>query len=237
MRPDCDPTALISGNLRRVARICSATRAVCSREVPGGRFERIQIVPSSSVGRNSLPSEPASKKEPATTAPETPTTSQARRIRLALASDAFLHKVGGDFLPPNDEAQFEVYFQAPEGTTLEATTLMAERVARKIRAYPEIDSTLVTIADSDRRESNVGRIYVRLSDPKVRTKHQNEVMAIVRSEVLRAAQMDWISCIVSSTQRRAIWCPMARSSLKSGRRAKCSRRLDPTFLFYGSIRK
>jgi len=92
--------------------------------------------------------------------------------------------VGGDFLPPNDEAQFEVYFQAPEGTTLEATTLMAERVARKMRVYPEIDSTLVTIADSDRRESNVGRIYVRLSDPKVRTKHQNDVMAQVRSEVL-----------------------------------------------------
>jgi multidrug efflux pump subunit AcrB len=75
-------------------------------------------------------------------------------------------KVGGDFLPPNDEAQFEVYFQAPEGTTLEATTLMAERIARKIRVYPEVDSTLVTVADSDRRESNVGRIYVRLSDPR-----------------------------------------------------------------------
>ena len=32
-------------------------------------------------------------------------------------------KVGGDFLPPNDEAQFEIYVQTPEGTTLEATTL------------------------------------------------------------------------------------------------------------------
>ncbi|MDQ3365058.1 MAG: efflux RND transporter permease subunit [Myxococcota bacterium] len=93
-------------------------------------------------------------------------------------------QVGGDFLPPNDEAQFEVYLQTPEGTTLQATTLIAERLARKIREYPEVTSTLVTIADSDQRQSNVGRIYVRLSDPRNRSKHQNDVMEIVRQEVL-----------------------------------------------------
>ncbi|HLL25773.1 MAG TPA: efflux RND transporter permease subunit, partial [Kofleriaceae bacterium] len=93
-------------------------------------------------------------------------------------------KVGGDFLPPNDEAQFEVYIQAVEGTTLESTTLIAERLARKIREIPEVDSTLVTIADSDQREENVGRIFVRLIDPELRSKHQNDVMAIVRKDVL-----------------------------------------------------
>ncbi|MGE0871798.1 MAG: efflux RND transporter permease subunit [Kofleriaceae bacterium] len=93
-------------------------------------------------------------------------------------------QIGGDFLPPNDEAQFEVYLQAPEGTTLEATTLVGERLARKIRNYPEVDSTLVTVADSDQRQSNVGRIYVRLIDPQLRTLHQNEVMERVRKEVL-----------------------------------------------------
>jgi hydrophobe/amphiphile efflux-1 (HAE1) family protein len=93
-------------------------------------------------------------------------------------------KVGGDFLPPNDEAQFEVYIQAAEGTTLEATTLIGERLARKIREYPEVASTLVTVADSDQRQSNVGRIYVRLTDPQARAKHQNDVMEAVRKEVL-----------------------------------------------------
>ncbi|HWO19071.1 MAG TPA: efflux RND transporter permease subunit [Kofleriaceae bacterium] len=93
-------------------------------------------------------------------------------------------KVGGDFLPPNDEAQFEVYLQAPEGTTLESTTLIGERLARKIREYPEVASTLVTVADSDQRQSNVGRIYVRLTNPEVRVRHQNQVMESVRKEVL-----------------------------------------------------
>jgi HAE1 family hydrophobic/amphiphilic exporter-1 len=98
-------------------------------------------------------------------------------------------KVGGDFLPPNDEAQFEVYIQAPEGTTLESTTLMAERLARRIRVYPEIDSTLVTVADSDSRPSNVGRIYVRMTNPETRARSQAELMEVVRKEVLADKQV------------------------------------------------
>ncbi|MBL9019280.1 MAG: efflux RND transporter permease subunit, partial [Myxococcales bacterium] len=93
-------------------------------------------------------------------------------------------KVGGDFLPPNDEAQFEVYIQAPEGTTLEATTLIGERIARKIRQLPEVDSTLVTIAGGDQRQSNVGNVYVLLSDPEKRSRDQNQVMEQVRKEIL-----------------------------------------------------
>jgi hydrophobic/amphiphilic exporter-1 (mainly G- bacteria), HAE1 family len=92
--------------------------------------------------------------------------------------------VGGDFLPPNDEAQFEVYIQTPEGTTLEATTIVGERLARKIRQIPEVDSTLVTIADSDQRQSNVGRVYARMTDPETRTRSQAVVMEQVRKEIL-----------------------------------------------------
>jgi hydrophobe/amphiphile efflux-1 (HAE1) family protein len=93
-------------------------------------------------------------------------------------------KVGGDFLPPNDEAQFEVYLQTPESTTLEATALIGERLARKIRTLPEVQSTLVSVADSDQRQANVGHIYVLLTNPETRTRNQNEVMAQVRSEIL-----------------------------------------------------
>ena len=93
-------------------------------------------------------------------------------------------QVGGDFLPPNDEAQFEIYIQAPEATTLEATTIIAERIARQTRLYPEVTSTLVTVADDDRRSPNIGRVYVRLSDPEKRVRDQFDIMALVRSEVL-----------------------------------------------------
>ena len=93
-------------------------------------------------------------------------------------------RVGGDFLPINDEAQFEIYIQTPEGTSLESTTIIAERLARRTRQYPEVTSTLVTIADDDRRSPNVGRVYVRLSDPGLRARDQFVVMDVVRKEVL-----------------------------------------------------
>jgi hydrophobic/amphiphilic exporter-1 (mainly G- bacteria), HAE1 family len=93
-------------------------------------------------------------------------------------------KVGGDFLPPNDEAQFEIYFQAPEGTTLEATTLIAERVARRTRQIPEVEATLVTVADGDQRQSNIGHVYVHLTPPESRARSQAIVMEQVREHVL-----------------------------------------------------
>lgn len=94
-------------------------------------------------------------------------------------------KVGGDFLPANDEAQFEIYVQTPEGTSLEATTLVAERIARKTRELPEVESTLVSVADSDQRQANVSHIYVHLTEPETRTRSQLLVMADTRTRALR----------------------------------------------------
>jgi hydrophobic/amphiphilic exporter-1 (mainly G- bacteria), HAE1 family len=93
-------------------------------------------------------------------------------------------KVGGDFLPPNDEAQFEIYIQTPEGTTLEATTLIAERLARKTRELPEVESTLVSVADGDQRQANVGHIYIHLTPPETRLRSQLLVMSDARTKVL-----------------------------------------------------
>ena len=100
-------------------------------------------------------------------------------------------KVGGDFLPPNDEAQFEIYVQTPEGTTLEATTLIAERLARKTRELPEVDSTLVTVADGDQRQSNVGQRLRAADRPASARAHQADVMEQVRKDMLpRRARRD-----------------------------------------------
>jgi multidrug efflux pump subunit AcrB len=91
--------------------------------------------------------------------------------------------IGGDFLPKNDEAQLEIYVQTPEGTSLEATTVIAERLARTARRIPGVQSTLTTIADGDRRQANVGRVYVRLVDPGERDHDQNELMDQVRHAI------------------------------------------------------
>ncbi len=94
-------------------------------------------------------------------------------------------RVAGNLLPPNDDAQFEIYVQAPQGTTLEATTLITERLARTARRLPEVESTLVTVADSDQREPNVGLVYAHLVGPEHRARDQAHVMAQVRADLAR----------------------------------------------------
>ncbi len=93
-------------------------------------------------------------------------------------------QVGGAFLPQNDEAQFEIYLQAPEGTTLEATSVIAERLARHTREIPEVDSTLVTVAGDNQRQANVANIYVHLINPELRSRAQELIMEQARREVL-----------------------------------------------------
>jgi HAE1 family hydrophobic/amphiphilic exporter-1 len=88
------------------------------------------------------------------------------------------------FLPKSDEAQLEVQLRAPEGTSLESTKLIGERIAREVRRLPDVASTLVTIGDTEQKTPNFARIYVKLTDPEGRTLSQDEMMDVVRREVL-----------------------------------------------------
>ena len=42
--------------------------------------------------------------------------------------------VGKNFLPQDDQSQYNVLVRTPEGTSLAATTNLAERIAQDIRA-------------------------------------------------------------------------------------------------------
>ncbi len=88
------------------------------------------------------------------------------------------------FLPKSDEAHFEVNVRAPEGTSLEATSIVAERIARELRTRGDVQSTLLTIGDNNDKRSNLARIYVRLTDPEKRKLSEDEIMDEVRRQVL-----------------------------------------------------
>jgi multidrug efflux pump subunit AcrB len=104
---------------------------------------------------------------------------------LTLASAVPLFKaVPKGFLPLSDEAQLEVQLRAPEGTSLESTKILGERIAREVRAMDGVQSTLVTIGDTEQRTPNFARVYVRLTDPEARKLSQDEMMERVRREVL-----------------------------------------------------
>jgi HAE1 family hydrophobic/amphiphilic exporter-1 len=89
-----------------------------------------------------------------------------------------------NFLPNDDQSEFEVGMRAPEGTSLEATEIIANRIASRIQGLPGVSYTLVTVADDPARTQNVGTIYVRLTPVHERADDQFALMNIVRSKVL-----------------------------------------------------
>jgi hydrophobe/amphiphile efflux-1 (HAE1) family protein len=93
-------------------------------------------------------------------------------------------KVPKGFLPKSDEAQFQVSVRMPEGTSLDSTLLVTERVAREMRVkIPEVTSTLVTIGEGADKTPNVAGIFVKIVNPDQRAATQDEIMDKVRHEI------------------------------------------------------
>ena len=86
-------------------------------------------------------------------------------VATLFATVPLMGAVKKGFLPDSDEAHFEVNVRAPEGTSLEATGLIAERIAREVRKMPGVAFTLITIGDNAQRAPNLANIYVKLTDP------------------------------------------------------------------------
>ena len=92
--------------------------------------------------------------------------------------------VGKNFLPVDDQAQFEVNVRAPEGSTLIATSTLAERIAADLRKLPGVTDTLTTIGGGQQELVNVASIYVKLTPIAERSVDQQQLMLRARSEVL-----------------------------------------------------
>jgi len=93
-------------------------------------------------------------------------------------------KVNKNFLPQDDESQFEVQVRAPEGASLDTTEKISSSVAARISQVPGVDRTLLTIGDDQQRTKNLGVIYVALKPVKDRKLDQFQIMDKIRQDVL-----------------------------------------------------
>ena len=82
----------------------------------------------------------------------------------ALISMPFTVKpIPKNFLPDDDESQFQVTARAPEGTSLEATAAIARKIALDIRKQKEVEYTVITIGGSGQSAArNNASVFVRL---------------------------------------------------------------------------
>lgn len=88
--------------------------------------------------------------------------------------------VGKNFLPVDDKSEFEVSVRTDEGTSLQASTVLMERIATDLRKLDGITDTLITVGGGQQGVVNAGTIYVKLTSVGDRLKSQEELMVDAR---------------------------------------------------------
>jgi HAE1 family hydrophobic/amphiphilic exporter-1 len=92
--------------------------------------------------------------------------------------------VGKNFLPVDDQAQFEINVRLPEGSTLATTSALSERIAADMRKLPGVTDTLVTIGSGQQQIVNLANIYIKMSPVEERSVSQSDLMLRARSEIV-----------------------------------------------------
>ena len=111
-------------------------------------------------------------------------------IVVLLSNALWLSIIGVNFIPEDDESQFQVSVETAQGTTLAATTTVTERIAKDLRQLDGVKQTLTTVGSSTNdAEVNIGSIYVKLADIKDRELTQAELIARAR-EILKTFPPD-----------------------------------------------
>jgi len=107
-------------------------------------------------------------------------------VLVFLSTVPLFVRVHKNFLPNDDESQFEVSVRAPEGASLEATQAVSESIARRVQRLPETETTVVTVGNDPQKTKNLGSVYVKLVPTTKRKATQEDVMQRVREQVLPA---------------------------------------------------
>jgi HAE1 family hydrophobic/amphiphilic exporter-1 len=111
--------------------------------------------------------------------------------------------VGKNFLPVDDQSQFELNVRAPEGYTLAATSVLAERISVDLRKLPGVTDTLTTIGGGQQEQVNVASIYVKLLPIEERSVTQGDLMLRARSEILAKYLKEYPGQLRTSVQQVA----------------------------------
>ncbi|HEX9206540.1 MAG TPA: efflux RND transporter permease subunit [Candidatus Deferrimicrobiaceae bacterium] len=101
-------------------------------------------------------------------------------LAVVLSTVPLIGMVGKDFIPFDDQSEFEIYIQMPEGYSLEAADAVFREVEADIRKVRGVKNLLAQIGDVAEGDVTQGTIYVRTVDIDERKFSQFDIMKDVR---------------------------------------------------------
>jgi HAE1 family hydrophobic/amphiphilic exporter-1 len=101
-------------------------------------------------------------------------------LAVVLSTIPLIGMVGKDFIPFDDQSEFEIYIQMPEGYSLEAADAVFREVEADVRKVRGVRHLLAQIGDVAEGDVTQGTIYVRTVDLGERKYSQFDIMKDVR---------------------------------------------------------
>jgi HAE1 family hydrophobic/amphiphilic exporter-1 len=97
----------------------------------------------------------------------------------------FLSRLGGEFIPAEDEGSFQVVIKTPIGSSLAYGDERMRIIENILLAHPEVKSVFATLGGGRAGAVNQGVMYIDMVDRDKRDRSQQELMSILRGELAR----------------------------------------------------
>ncbi|MBL8175279.1 MAG: efflux RND transporter permease subunit, partial [Bryobacterales bacterium] len=104
---------------------------------------------------------------------------------VAYSTGPLFSRIGKDFLPQDDQSEFEVSVKTPPGSSLEGTENAFREVENELKSLPGVRDLFTTIGADVRRQVDRGSVLVELVPMDQRQQTQQELMAIARQKLSR----------------------------------------------------
>jgi hydrophobic/amphiphilic exporter-1 (mainly G- bacteria), HAE1 family len=102
---------------------------------------------------------------------------------ITLSSVPLFMAVGKDFLPADDQSEFEVTVRMPVGSSLEGTNEVMKQLEAELRQLPGIQHLLTVIGSDVERRVDRGSILVELAPIQEREQTQQQLMLAARDRL------------------------------------------------------
>ncbi|MEJ5367671.1 MAG: efflux RND transporter permease subunit [Bryobacteraceae bacterium] len=106
-------------------------------------------------------------------------------VAVMLSTVPMVRSMGVDFLPTDDQSEFEVNVRMPVGSSLEGTSQVMALIEQDLKELPGVRDLFVTIGADQRRQVDRGSVIVELVDVKERKYSQRQLMDMAREKLAK----------------------------------------------------
>jgi hydrophobic/amphiphilic exporter-1 (mainly G- bacteria), HAE1 family len=109
---------------------------------------------------------------------------------LFFASLSLFPKIGMDFIPKEDMAEFEIKIKAPADVSLHEMINRSKEIEALIKANPDVLYTTLSVGYNSTQEKNKSLIYVKLVEKDKRALNQENIIQNFRNQIKSSGQSD-----------------------------------------------